>query len=594
MRDEDELKEMSTRRIEYHNTYKDICRFLVGVWKENKWDKLELLEYEQFFGISQGNLDYNNELYEKELLANYRKLIDGETEELWSAILQTYSDMGEYDNAENVMSRISQIKEEPHNSSSIKIDNQETAIDYDARTISLFEDLFVGRVDMYVREQLNPDKKRKCLFVPEPLTKDVIRKHLIGQETIGSYLVRNNDTVHYIVIDVDINRKMILEGEGDEGIFNDHLHNAAKQARDIQHKLRELGLRTYIEFSGYRGYHVWLLFSEWIPLRYVYSLIEILQSKIDEKYDDISLEYFPKKNKKKAGRSGQNIKMPYAIHLTSGKRGFFCNDDFTPVEDINDVLGSFTRYSMANIKKVIGSNISEANAQTQIRNQEEIQIDYSRMSGVPKPVKVVLDKCSLMKYLVNKAMTTGYLGHFERLSILHVFGHLGEDGKEFVHTVMSFTINYQHHVTQKFIEKMPGKPVSCIKLRDQYKQVTAEYGCSCRFRRTKNCYPSPVLHALRDNGEKNHDITIPISRTLSKSKEEKVYEELDVHNKVQDCANRLVELKKQKRGVDKSIARVEKELSDLFDIQNVDCIEVEMGLLVRRKEQEKYTWHIEI
>ena len=245
--------------------------------------------------------------------------------------------------------------------------------------------------------------------------------------------------------------------------------------------------------------------------------------------------------------------MPYAIHLTSGKRSFFCNDDFTPVEDINDVLGSFTRYSMANIKKVIGSNISEANAQTQIRNQEEIQIDYSRLSGIPKPVKVVLDKCSLMKYLVNKAMTTGYLGHFERLSILHVFGHLGEDGKEFVHTVMSFTINYQHHVTQKFIEKMPGKPVSCIKLRDQYKQVTAEYGCSCRFRRTKNCYPSPVLHALRDNGEKNHDITIPISRTLSKAKEEKVYEELDVHNKVQDCANRLVELKKQKRGVDKSI-----------------------------------------
>ncbi len=46
--------------------------------------------------------------------------------------------------------------------------------------------------------------------------------------------------------------------------------------------------------------------------------------------------------------------------------------------------------------------------------------------------------------------------------------------------------------------------------------------------------------------------------------------------------------------MDKSIARVEKELSDLLDTQNVDCIEVEMGLLVRRKEQEKYTWHIEI
>ena len=103
-----------------------------------------------------------------------------------------------------------------------------------------------------------------------------------------------------------------------------------------------------------------------------------------------------------------------------------------------------------------------------------------------------------------------------------------------------------------------------------------------------------MLHALRDNGDKNHDITIPISKTLSKAKEEKVYEELDVHNKVQDCANRLVELKKQKRGVDKSIDRVEKELSDLFDVQNVDCVEVEMGILVRRKEHGKYIWHIEI
>lgn len=113
---------------------------------------------------------------------------------------------------------------------------------------------------------------------------------------------------------------------------------------------------------------MWLLFSEWIPLRYVYSLIEILQNKIEDKYDDVSLEYFPKKNKKKAGRSGQNIKMPYAIHLTSEKRSYFCNDDFTPVEDINGTLGSFTRYSMANTKKVIGSNISEANSRTQVRN----------------------------------------------------------------------------------------------------------------------------------------------------------------------------------------------------------------------------------
>mgnify|MGYP006074156915 FL=1 len=94
-----------------------------------------------------------------------------------------------------------------------------------------------------------------------------------------------------------------------------------------------------------------------------------------------------------------------------------------------------------------------------------------------------------------------YLSHFERLSVLYVFGHKGDEGKEFVHTVMGFTLNYQYSITQKFITKLPEKPVSCVKLREQYKLITAEYGCNCNFKRTKNCYPSPVLHAIKDSGE---------------------------------------------------------------------------------------------
>ena len=127
-----------------------------------------------------------------------------------------------------------------------------------------------------------------------------------------------------------------------------------------------------------------------------------------------------------------------------------------------------------------------------------------------------------MKYLVNKSMSTGYLTHFERLSILNVFGHLGEDGKEFVHKVMSYTINYQYNVTQGFINRIMEKPVSCVKLREQYKLVSSEYGCNCAFKRTKNCYPSPVIHALKDNNEHNKEITVPVSRTLTKEKKRRL------------------------------------------------------------------------
>lgn len=203
-------------------------------------------------------------------------------------------------------------------------------------------------------------------------------------------------------------------------------------------------------------------------------------------------------------------------------------------------------------------------------------------------------KCNLMRYLCQKTATTGYLSHFERMSVLHVFGHMGEEGKEFVHTVMGFTLNYQYHTTQKFIMKIPEKPISCVKLREQYKLITAEYGCNCSFSRTRNCYPSPVLHAIKNSEEEQSEITVPISRTVSRKKEEKVYEEINIYKQTEKLAQRIVELKKQRRGLDKSIHKAESELQKIFDSAGIDCLEIEMGLLVRRKKGEDYEWLIEL
>ncbi len=225
---------------------------------------------------------------------------------------------------------------------------------------------------------------------------------------------------------------------------------------------------------------------------------------------------------------------------------------------------------------------------------KEVDRNLERFGSLSEPVRIVLEKCSLMRYLCQKAATTGYLSHFERLSVLYVFGHMGDDGKEFVHTVMGFTLNYQYSTTQRFIIKLPEKPVSCVKLREQYKLITAEYGCSCNFKRTKNCYPSPVLHAIKNSDDEQSDITVPMSRTMSKAKEEKVYEEINIHKQTEKLAQRIVELKKQKRGLDKLIRKTEAELQTIFDNAGIDCLEIAMGLLVRRKKGEAYEWLIEL
>ena len=226
------------------------------------------------------------------------------------------------------------------------------------------------------------------------------------------------------------------------------------------------------------------------------------------------------------------------------------------------------------------------------RGRTEVDEDLSTFGDLATGVAEVLHKCPLMRYLCQKSVKTGYLSHFERLTILYVFGHLGSEGKKFVHQVMSFTLNYKFYVTDRFIQKCPEKPISCLKLRDQYKQVTAEIGCSCVFKREENCYPSPVLHALSSGSEFNADITLPTARTLTKEKEVQVKENMNLHVKVQELARTILEYKKQKRSVDKMIAKVEKELGEIFDDLKIDNMEIEMGLLTRKMVNGVTEWVI--
>ena len=68
-----------------------------------------------------------------------------------------------------------------------------------------------------------------------------------------------------------------------------------------------------------------------------------------------------------------------------------------------------------------------------------------------------------------------------------------------------------------------------------------------------------------------------------------------MYKKVQELAERILEMKRQKRSLDKNILKIEKEMENIFDGMKIDCLEIELGLLCRRKmENGDYEWIIEI
>ena len=592
---EGKLDFLKETRAKFENVYQSICMFLVKFWKEKQQPEMALFEYEQLFGLA--GLDGQQSLSSPDaLLGAFDMLIVQEQEEIWTELMQEYSDQGAYNRASAVMKRIEMLqnrKRSPIRSCGTEAQEDEgkqiPAARMTGEWLAAFSSLFVGREDVYGEEELLKGNKRQVVSKLEPLTDEVLKTHFSGEKTVATYIQRTNQTVKYLIIDIDISKRLLLGGEEQEQIKK-YRPKAAARTAEMLKLLEQMGVQGYVENSGYRGYHVWIFFTEWVPVRYVLMLEEILEDKFSEQDDDISIEFFPNKARVRAGTLGQSIKLPGGIHMKSGRRSGFCGKNFEPVEMTYEFLTGIAKYTPMALKRIIGT-LSGTEKETK---KHELSKSLDGYPELPQNVKVVVERCNLVRYLCQKAQATGYLSHFERLTVLYVFGHLGEDGKAFVHTVMEFTLNYQYHVTEKFIQKLPAKPVSCLKLRDQYKQITAEYGCSCNFKRTKNCYPSPVLHALKASSDASGEITIPTSRTLTKAGEEKVVEEINIHKKVQDLAVRIVEMKKQKRGVEKAILKVENELEQIYDQAGVDCLEVDMGLLVRRKKGQGYEWLIEI
>lgn len=591
--EEDKLQKLMEFRPKIDNIYKDIAEYLSDFWKRKEQPSLELLEYEQFYRIY--HLSEHAQISDSirdELLLSYRQLVIHEDEKILIELMQLYTDGQQYEKAAFWMEKKEKQKVLRHTvlippGSSIPEDQ----ILWDKATLHRMLKTLVGREDIYAQEIIDGGNHRKNELQILPLTEKIVEQHLSGKYTIATYIQRSNSTVKFMVIDIDVSKKVLMKYGNDTSEFRSYLTKTGETARQVLKILHSFGMQGYVEFSGYRGYHVWVFFTEWLPVRYSNMLSDLIEAKLSSSEEDgICIEYFPNKTRLKPGKYGQAIKLPYGIHSKTGERSYFIDEDGIKVENLNLFLDSLAKNSLSTIKKVLAANTGYKEKQP----GQKVDENLDAFPDISENVREVLNKCNLMRYLCQKAAKTGYLTHFERLSILYVFAHLGEDGRQFIHTVMANTLNYQYNITDRFINKCPEKPISCIKLREQYKKITAEYGCSCTFKRTKNCYPSPVMHAISRSNDLQDDITLPISRSITQEKKKKVIDEINIHKKALELARKILDYKKQKRSLDNNIQKIEKELSAIFDDANTDCLEIELGMLVRRKKEDSYEWLIEL
>lgn len=128
--------------------------------------------------------------------------------------------------------------------------------------ISAFLSLFAGRASGYAEEIQTDDGRRVLLYMDAPLDADAVRRHLGAERTLAIYPCREEATVTACVVDVDIGKRSLLLHPPGSPDFPRLAQAARSDALALVTALRVHGVPAYVEWTGRRGYHVWVFLEE--------------------------------------------------------------------------------------------------------------------------------------------------------------------------------------------------------------------------------------------------------------------------------------------------------------------------------------------
>lgn len=265
--------------------------------------------------------------------------------------------------------------------------------------INLFISLFACRQDVYPKLWENKRKNRKgyspvcknewingickkpnikCSNCPDrsfsPMDSNVVKSHLLGKITIGTYTIRNDDTCIFLAADFD-----------KQSWKDDVL--AYKSAGE------ELSVPVYLERSrSGNGAHAWIFFAENISAKQARQLGSIILARAMLNQHTLTLEsydrFFPNQDYLPKGGFGNLIALPLQGIPRNKGNTVFVNDSFIPFENQWEYLSGIVKLSqneVDNITATFSNNYDISNTHitedTDITNAEvTINVDSNDLT----------------------------------------------------------------------------------------------------------------------------------------------------------------------------------------------------------------------
>lgn len=347
----------------------------------------------------------------------------------------------------------------------------------------LFLSIFKGKKNAHATQWVDELGKWGFMHIDRGLKAKDIYRHLKGETTFGIYPATEQDTVYFIVFDVDTTKRSIIE-TNDISLEN-FREKAHKDILRIKTVCENMDLKLYIEDSGYKGRHGWLFFIDEVQASWAVRLGNEIMKKAGGPSPQMIWELFPMG---KSDRHQSIIKLPLGINRKNNRRCLFLTDSGIPVQDQALLLKSIQKNDIKKLKYI-------ESAEKRTDSKGILSGEHGEIMAPPGIEKMV-NRCMMLKHLICKARDTNYLNHYERICLLYTLSFAGEEGCKFLHKVIAYCINYDHHYTQRQIEKRKDSPISCAKIMENFPELAETLSCDCKFELPPRSYPSPVLYLL--------------------------------------------------------------------------------------------------
>ena len=349
------------------------------------------------------------------------------------------------------------------------------------KDLALFLDLFIGREFGYAKFFPGTAGSLFLQFVKGVLGGKEIMEHLRGENALGVYPLRSNQTLKLCAIHIRIPWRRLVANIRNSGFLAISEDQVQQYARKIAVKAGESGLSAYIENQGDRERKVWFFFEEFIPFELSQRLLDALLDKVPAPGMDLSV--IPLLGYRAAGIGHEDypIMLPLGTNPRTGNRSYFTDDEGIPFDDQLLFLNKIRAISRNGIMAVLKAGTREA----------------AFLSHHPlKELKHLQEQCPVLDEIVRKAGSGRNLRHEEKLVLYFVLGFLS-DGAELLHHVLEPCPDYRPKKVARVILRLGHHPVSCPKIRHLLPEVTAYLRCECSFDLIPGEYPSPLLHVFQ-------------------------------------------------------------------------------------------------